>query len=337
MPQSGTHRVGVAAELPRVLLELGVDPRPVLAASGVAPELLRDPENRIPFDILGRLVDEAVAASGCPHLLALVGLQGGVNSLGIVGRLMATAPTLREAILDLCINQVRYINGAVAYLTMQDGVGFWGYSVQAAPLRGIGGILDGAVGVGVSLLHQLVGLRPEEVRLAHAAPANPAGYRVAYGVPVVFDAEPSCVVVPAKMLDMPVRTADPALRRILQRQVRDFWARTEPSMAERTQRMLAAHVTSGEPTLELVAVGLGIGPRTLNRCLQAEGTSFRAILDQVRHDVARQLLGTTRMPVTEIGLALGYASPPGFVRAFRRAAGLPPNEWRRMRAGQDGA
>jgi AraC-like DNA-binding protein len=35
------------------------------------------------------------------------------------------------------------------------------------------------------------------------------------------------------------------------------------------------------------------------------------------------------MPVTEIGLVLGYASPPGFVRAFRRSAGLPPSEWRR--------
>ena len=337
MPQSGTHRVGVVAELPRVLLGLGVDPRPVLAAAGVPAELLRDPESRIPFDTLGRLVDATVAASGCPHVMALVGLQGGVSSLGIVGRLMATAPTLREAILDLCVNQVRYINGAVSYLALQDGVGCWGYSVQAAPLLGIGGILDGAIGVGVALLRELVGLRPEEVRLARAAPDNPAGYIAAYGVPVVFDAEQSCVVVPAAALDMPVRTADPALRKLLQRQVSDFWARTQPGMAERTQRMLAAYVTAGEPTLELVAAGLGIGPRTLNRRLQSEGTSFRAIVNQVRHDVACQLLDTTRMPVTEIGLALGYASPPAFVRAFRRAAGLPPSEWRRLRAAQGAA
>jgi AraC-like DNA-binding protein len=316
-----------------------VDPEPVLAASGVPPELLRNTENRISFSMLGRLVHEAAAASGRPHVMALVGLQGGVHSLGLVGRLMASAPTLREAILDLCVNQVRYINinGAVTYLTTHDGFGFWGYAVQAPPLCGIGEILDGAIGVGIALLRQLVGLQAEEARLSHTAPSDPSGYRTAFGVPVVFDAEQSCVVVPTAMLDMPVKTAEPVLRKILQRQVSEYWARIEPSMMEQTRRLLAAHVTAGEPTLELAAAELGIGQRTLNRRLQAEGTSFRAVLDEVRHDVAQQLLGATRLPVTEIGVALGYASPPGFVRAFRRAAGLPPREWRRIRAGQDRA
>ena len=89
----------------------------------------------------------------------------------------------------------------------------------------------------------------------------------------------------------------------------------------------------GEPTQEVIASALGIGVRTLSRRLQDEGTSFRAVLDQARYEVACQLLGATRMPVTEIGVALGYASPPGFVRAFRRSAGQPPSEWRRARGG----
>ena len=331
MPESGTHRVGVVAELPRVLLGLGVDPGPVLAAAGVPPELLRNPENRIPFSMLGRLVDQAAAASGHPHVAALMGLQGGVHSLGLIGRLMATAPTLREAILDLCVNQVRYIIGAVSYLTIQDGVGFWGYAVQAPPLRGIGGIMDGAMGVGIALLRELAGLRAAEVRLGHAAPPDAAGYRAAFGVPVIFDAEQSCVVVPADMLETPLGNASPVLRKTLQRQVSEYWARTEPGTAEQARRVLAAHVTAGEPTRERIATALGMGTRTLNRRLQAGGTSFRTLLEEARHDAARQLLGLTRIPVTEIGLALGYAAPAGFVRAFRRWEGLPPSEWRRMR------
>ena len=71
---------------------------------------------------------------------------------------------------------------------------------------------------------------------------------------------------------------------------------------------------------------IGISQRALNRRLQAEGTRFRAELDKVRHDIACQLLGMTRMPVTEIGVALGYAWTPAFVRAVRRAAGLAPSE-----------
>jgi AraC-like DNA-binding protein len=330
-PSAGTHRVGVLAELPAVLRERVVDPRAVLAAAGVAPALLSDPENRMPFRDVGRLLDEAVAATGCAHLGVLVGLRGGLGSLGLVGRLMATAPTVRDAVLDLCVNQVRFIEGAVTYFTVQGGIGLWGYAVQAPPLRGIAAILDAAVGIGVRVIGELCGLRPEQARLAHAAPGDRNAFRTALGVPCVFDAEQTCLVLPPEILAAPVRGADPALRRRLQRQVADYWARTQPPIAEQARRALAAHVTAGTPTLEALAVALGLTPRTLNRRLQAEGTSFRAVRDQTRHDVACQLLRTTRMPVTEIGMALGYATPPGFVRAFRRSAGLAPSGWRRAR------
>jgi AraC-like DNA-binding protein len=330
---AGTHRVGVIAELPAVLLELGADPNRVLAAAGVAPEALRNPENRMPFQDVGRLLDEAVAATGCAHLGVLVGLRGGLHSLGLVGRLMATAPTVRDAVLDLCVNQVRFIEGAVTYFTVQGGVGLWGYAVQAPPLRGIAAILDGAVGIAVSMIGQLSGLRGEQARFGHAAPGDARALRAALGIPCVFDAEQTCLVLPPDLLAAPVRSADPVLRRMLQREVSEYWARTQPPIAEQARRALAAHVTAGEPTLEALAATLGLGPRTLNRRLQAEGTTFRAVLDRTRHDVACQLLRTTRMPVTEIGMALGYATPPGFVRAFRRIAGQPPSDWRRAQPG----
>jgi AraC-like DNA-binding protein len=334
MTARGTHRVGVVTELPAALLALGVDPKAVLAAAEVPPEMLRDAENRIPFDMLGQLLAEAVAISGCPHIGVLTGLRGGTHSLGLVGRLMATAPTLRDAILDLCVNQVRFIEGAVTYLTVQDGVGVWGYAVQAPPMRGVPAILDGAIGIAVAMLREFCGARGEEARFGHAAPADASGYRQALGIHCVFDADQTCIVLPAALLAAPVRSADPALRKILQRQVVEYWARAQPPVAEQARRALAAYVTAGEPTLERVAATLGMGPRTLNRRLQAEGTSFRAVLAQARHDVACQLLGTTRLPVTEIGMALGYATPPGFVRAFRRSAGQPPGEWRRAQAAQ---
>ena len=242
---------------------------------------------------------------------------------------MATAPTVRDAILDLCTNQVRFIQGAVTYLTVQGGVGVWGYAVQAPPMPGIGAILDGAAGIGVSMVRQLCGRLPDEVRLGRAAPADPAGYRLAFGVPVAFNAEQTGLVLPAPLLHTPVRTADPAVRRILQRQVAEYWARAQPTATEQAKRAMAAHVTAGEPTREIIAATLGMGPRTMNRRLQTEGTSFRTLLDHSRHDVACQLLAITRLPVTEIGMALGYATPPGFVRAFRRTAGKAPTQWRR--------
>jgi AraC-like DNA-binding protein len=69
-------------------------------------------------------------------------------------------------------------------------------------------------------------------------------------------------------------------------------------------------------------------PRTLNRRLKAEGTTFRKLLNEVRFEVAGQLLLGTRMGVTGIATALGYADISAFTHAFSRMAGVPPHTWR---------
>ena len=329
---TGRHRVGVVAELPAALLECGVDPHDVLAAAEVPADLLRDPENFMDFPTLGRLFEAAVAATGRPHFGLLVGRRGGIHSLGLVGRLMATAPTVKDAILDLCVNQVRYIDGAVTYLSVQDGFGLWGYTVQVPGLRGVSAILDGSTGVRTRCLEQLANLRTDQIRLSRDAPVDVSPYRIAFGVTPDFNAEQTCIVLSPEQLAAPVRTADPSLRRLLQNRVIEYWARAQPTVAERVRRALAAYLSAGEASLDAVAAALGLGPRTLTRKLQAEGTNFRSVLEIARHDVARHLLGATRMPVTDIGIALGYESSANFTRAFRRTVGAAPSEWRRAYA-----
>jgi AraC-like DNA-binding protein len=82
-----------------------------------------------------------------------------------------------------------------------------------------------------------------------------------------------------------------------------------------------------------VAALLSMHPRTLSRRLQAEGTTFRAIVEAVRRETAEQLLVYTAMPNTEIADALAYADPAVFTRAFRRWTGQPPSRWRAGRTG----
>ena len=69
--------------------------------------------------------------------------------------------------------------------------------------------------------------------------------------------------------------------------------------------------------LEDVAQRLAVYARTLNRRLQAEGSSFRRLLNGARSDVARQLFKGTRMDVATIAHVLGYADSSSFSHAFR--------------------
>ena len=80
-----------------------------------------------------------------------------------------------------------------------------------------------------------------------------------------------------------------------------------------------------------LAQTLSLHRRTLSRRLRAQGTTFQAVLDEVRLEAARQLLQGTRTPIEEIAAALCYADVSAFTRAFRRWTGAAPGEWRRRR------
>jgi AraC-like DNA-binding protein len=80
--------------------------------------------------------------------------------------------------------------------------------------------------------------------------------------------------------------------------------------------------------LKKVAGLLAVHPRTLNRRLSADGTTFSALQADVRYEVARQLLRDTRMSIADIAFALGYAESAPFDRAFRRWSGITATAWR---------
>ena len=82
------------------------------------------------------------------------------------------------------------------------------------------------------------------------------------------------------------------------------------------------------PDKSLIAAQLGMSDRTLQRRLRDEGTSFREILDDTRHYLARELLRNTRFPLADVATQLGFAEPSAFYRAFRKWEGCTPGQFR---------
>ena len=324
----GRQRVGVIAQIVALLRELGADSDAVLAQAGVPAGLLDDPENHIPFPLLGRLFEACIAATGQPLVGLQLGLRSSTYSLGLIGALMRTAPTLRDALMDMCINQRRYLRGTAIYLMARGDTAYWGHGVYGPPFPHREQLSDGAIGAGYRIIPELSGRTAEVLMLARPRPAGPVAIRGAADLPVQFDAEQHAVVIPATMLDMRLPSSDPGLRRELQKKLENYWTVAQPGVAERVTRVLVGRLAAAEASLEQVAEDLAMHPRTLNRMLQAEGTSFRTLLNESRARVACQLLSTTRLDVTQIGLTLGYAETSGFTNAFRRTVGMAPSQWR---------
>ncbi|MNG28149.1 Urease operon transcriptional activator [compost metagenome] len=68
-------------------------------------------------------------------------------------------------------------------------------------------------------------------------------------------------------------------------------------------------------------------PRTLHRRLLDEGTTFKQILEDVRHTLAVEHLKAGQLSIQEIAYSLGYNDVANFRRAFRRWEGVPPSEY----------
>jgi AraC-like DNA-binding protein len=77
-----------------------------------------------------------------------------------------------------------------------------------------------------------------------------------------------------------------------------------------------------------LAEALHISPRTLQRRLADEGTSFKVLLDEARRELALRLIGERRMSIKETSYLLGFSEPGNFSRAFRRWTGAAPSRFR---------
>jgi len=129
--------------------------------------------------------------------------------------------------------------------------------------------------------------------------------------------------------DQPLPLADANTARRLERQGRELLDRRLSRVGVAGQvRSRLLHNPRELPSMQIVADELHIDPRTLRRRLASEGTSFRALLDEVRRKLAIELL-QRNIPVEDIATHLGYAETANFTHAFKRWEGMAPSYFRR--------
>jgi AraC-like DNA-binding protein len=80
-----------------------------------------------------------------------------------------------------------------------------------------------------------------------------------------------------------------------------------------------------------VAGTLGVTPRTLNRHLGREGTTYSEIVDEVRRDIAVKHVEAESVPLGELAQRLQFTHLASFHRAFKRWTGMTPSRFRRAR------
>lgn len=334
-PPRATVAIGFVRGMLSGLCHQGIDPVPLLEAAGIAAAVIEDPAARVPVDryaalytLLNRqLDDEAFGLFATPMRC---------GSYEFLCRSVITAPTLGDA-LERSSRFLRLVLPDLAVTLERDRGEARLRIVETRPLK-IGRVF--AFEWLLRLLHGLsswlVGIRImlDAVAFPYPRPAHADDYALIYTANSAFadDASGGALIATfaANLLDLPIRRDEAALKSFLVGAPGKLTLlyRRDREMVLRVHNCLRNALPEARPLAE-VARELHLSPRTLHRRLEDEGSSFQAIKDALRRDLAINRLNKTQQPLARIAADLGFADPSAFYRAFVNWTGMAPAHYRR--------
>lgn len=327
---AATLRIGATMGVPEVLESLGMDPAEVLAEVGLGLELFDDPNNRIAFAARGRMMEHCAKRTGCPQFGLLVGQKAGLSSFGLVGLLAKYSPDVGSALDSLVRFMHLHVRGATTTLYVGPEQAELEYQIYQAGAQGNEQVGAGAVAVAQNILCDLCGndFKPIEARFAHREPADVEPFQKFFQAPLDFNAEQYALVFSAKWLNRRVADSSPELLALLRREIDKLEIGLADDLAQQVRTLLRTTLATGHASADQIAEFLSMHRRTLNRHLNAQGISFRKLVDEVSFEISRQLLEDSDLEIVQIASLLGYSNASAFTRAFRRWSLTTPAVWR---------
>ena len=300
----------------------GLDHDDLLAESGLPADIMSNPDSRVPTRSMLRLWRAVIAGIDDPLLGLNVARQPGVSDLGLVGYAMRYSNNLHDALYRLARYQ-RILSEAVRFTlteTDESCVITW---VSHPALLAIRHPVEGSMTLLVRAARELTGinLSPLKVDLPTPPPTDPGAYKSEFRCDIEFGSEVAAITWSQQHMNLPTPAADTQLADYLDQLAK---IAVEPidtdhdSMTTAVRRALWAMLPRGRPNIWRIASDLGISVRTLQRRLGEEGSSFSAVLDELRRDITRELLTQGNQPAADISFLLGYSEPSAFHRACRR-------------------
>jgi AraC-like DNA-binding protein len=311
----------------------GADPDALLRAAKLDPQLLGDPDLRIPAAAVVGVLEAAARQSKCDTIGLQMAESWRMSDFGAVSLLLAHQRTLRDALAET-IRYRHLLNDAISLeiedagelvIVREELVVEGGAPRQAIEL---------AMGVIFRLFRALLGpeWKPRAVRFQHAPPAQLAVHRRIFGPQVQFGADSNGIVCDARDLDRPNPGADPAMAQHARRYVDSLPGAGSGSTAQDVRRAIHILMPSGRAAIGPVAQAMGTYPRKLQRRLEAEGERFATLLETARRELAPNYLRNPAYSLTQVSELLGYGYPSSFTRWFSAQFGEAPAAWRAKHA-----
>ncbi|OZM79767.1 AraC family transcriptional regulator [Pseudonocardia sp. MH-G8] len=331
---SSVVRAAALRGLPQLVHGLGGDADGLFARARVPVDSLDNDDALVPSRTAGRLLETAASELHRPDLGLRLAAQQDIGVLGPLSIAVENSATLGDA-LD-CATRFLFAHSPGSRVAQVP-------DPQSAP--GVVGLLyenadpmpAQAVDHALGLFHRVIvllhggsyGLR--SAHLPHPPLAPVSSYTDHFGADVRFAQPGALLRVPTRLLTTALPGADPVLREITLDYIAAHFTEPARSTSDQVRLLLARSLGSAPIHLAAIARLLTVHPRTLQRRLAAESTSFDALLDDVRRTTAHRLITETDLPFSQVTAMVGLTGQSALTRAVRRWSGRAPRDLRQQR------
>lgn len=307
----------------------GLNTDEALREAGIDAQLFQDARKRVPVTSMIALWRALARQSNDPAFALRSGAAAAVAVLPIVGPLMATARDLKEAFGHLVRHASLGSNSTQAALT-ETSEGLLVRYTWDSSLDWPHHIPESVAAHWATFAEQLVGhsLPVASIGFPFPKPAHHQAHTEFFGCPVRYGLDSLEVRWAAEHADAEFWSFDPITGQALAELAVQQQRVAGNEVAARLREILRTTPRPVAQSILELSRACGMSPRTLQRRLVDEGTSYRAVLDECLRERAVSSLGNRAISIEDVASQLGYSTRSAFHRAFVRWTEQTPASWR---------
>lgn len=323
--------VTVLSQMFLYLASLKVDIDAFLRSLGIDPAMVRSPDSYIPIETYLLIQDEAAHYTHDPYFGLHMGEFAEAGSWSILGYMMMNCKTLGEA-FEKSGRYSRIIGNLIeARVELRfNKIKIIFFTPPHAPKMSRH-CFESTFSSSVRMMRSLTGvqLNPLEVTFIYPEPESAMEYERVFCCPVRFGQKENSFTIDMKIVNTPIRMANPGLLEHFEQYAQDFLAQMErkDETTRAVTKIILSRLDDETLSIQKVAKEMAISVRTLQNRLEAEGVVFSDLLRDIRQRLAKRYL-RENYSVEQITYLLGFSEPSVFRKAFKKWLGVTPREYR---------
>lgn len=297
----------------------GVSRSRILTEIDLDPALASELGAYIPSEKLIDAVEFAAIATQRNDFGLLLGSQNDHRTMGPVGVLVEHCSTVADAVAE-GTRFLRLHNSALLY-TLTPDQNRYAFRLQLdargkyPPRQYVEALLTMFVRFCRIVIDDE--WRPLSIQFEHEKAADSAAYWRTLGCDVSFGQERNQALAPMADFDRPIATSNPRVKDLVKRLLDDVSHEEAETLQTRVMSLLRPLLPAGQASATKVAAQLSLPPRTFQRRLAEQGTSFQKILIETRCKLVEEFLSRPGMTVSEMAPILGLSDVSAVSRFVR--------------------